>query len=134
MQRTTAKNPTFVEIGKHSLLLTLSLVKLVFFFLCFYQIVLVEIYFYLEFVKISISQHATPLKSAKGICSLGRWATEVAVLINSRGTGGNSISLRHAGLFFLKLWTLLLAANRKLPDEPSSHAGAFRGCRVMARF
>lgn len=80
------------------------------------------------------THHPIEIKQLKEYAVWADGATEVAVLINSRGTGGYSISLRHTGLFFLKFWTLLLAANRKLPDEPSSHAGAFRGCRVMARF
>lgn len=63
-------------------------------------------------------------------------APEAAILslINSRGTGGDTISLRHTGLFLLKFWALLLAANGKLPDEPHPHTRAFGGRHVVTRF
>lgn len=137
MQRTTAKIQLLWRLGNIACYWHLRLVKLVFFLFCFYRILLVEIYFFL--LRICKSQyfsthHPIEIKQLKEYAVWADGATEVAVLINSRRTGGYSISLRHTGLFFLKFWTLLLAANRKLPDEPSSHAGAFRGCRVMARF
>lgn len=61
-------------------------------------------------------------------------AAEAAALIYSRGTGGNCISLRHTGFFFFKFWTLFLAANRKLPNDPCPDTSAFGGRRIMARF
>ena len=136
MQRTTAKNPTLVEIGKHSLLLTPSFSKTGIFVCLFLSDSVGRDIFLLRICKSQYfsTHHPIEIKQLKEYAVWADGATEVAVLINSRGTGGNSISLRHTGLFFLKFWTLLLAANRKLPDEPSSHAGAFRGCCVMACF
>lgn len=125
-----------MEIGKHSLLLTPSFSKTGIFFVLFLSDTVGRDIFLLRICKSQYfsTHHPIEIKQLKEYAVWADGATEVAVLINSRGTGGYSISLRHTGLFFLKFWTLLLAANRKLPDEPSSHAGAFRGCRVMARF